>query len=237
MYNTIDGGRAGGVQGTGLHGCFGPGNVNNSANIDPYLLRTTWIAPYVCPSDDTARWGDRAPTNYPSAYVADHNHHSNAASNIVGMLHDKVSRIRDVVDGTSNTLAVGEVYRGVLYLQHGGGQQDRTGRRCGSWVSESDTCECDGTAAPNFGHRSKPRNQNGSMDPMATPDQRTWMDPVNWGNNNVNETRLPLSSAHTGGAQACYGDGSVHFIGENTDLQVLRNSITRAGGEVDVIQF
>ena len=41
-----------------------------------------------------------------------------------------------------------------------------------------------------------------------------------------------FSSLHVGGAQFTFGDGSVHFISENIDLAVYRNTATIAGGEV-----
>ena len=39
-------------------------------------------------------------------------------------------------------------------------------------------------------------------------------------------------SFHTGGANAVFADGSVHFLRESIDIRVLARLITRAGGEV-----
>ena len=39
-------------------------------------------------------------------------------------------------------------------------------------------------------------------------------------------------SFHTGGANAVFADGSVHFLRESMNIRVLARLITRAGGEV-----
>jgi prepilin-type processing-associated H-X9-DG protein len=41
-----------------------------------------------------------------------------------------------------------------------------------------------------------------------------------------------MSSGHTGGANVCLADGSVHFLTDATDIAVLWALATRAGGEV-----
>lgn len=40
-----------------------------------------------------------------------------------------------------------------------------------------------------------------------------------------------FGSLHTGGAQFVYGDGSVHFVGQNIDMVVYRAAASRDGGE------
>lgn len=40
-----------------------------------------------------------------------------------------------------------------------------------------------------------------------------------------------ISSWHFGGAQAALADGSVRFINTNIDAVVLKNLMTKAGGE------
>ena len=41
-----------------------------------------------------------------------------------------------------------------------------------------------------------------------------------------------LYSFHTGGVNAVFGDGSVHFLRSGMDLSTLAALITRGGGEV-----
>ena len=41
----------------------------------------------------------------------------------------------------------------------------------------------------------------------------------------------PLASFHSGGIQACFGDGSVHFISESIDLETLKKLATRDDGQ------
>lgn len=48
----------------------------------------------------------------------------------------------------------------------------------------------------------------------------------NYGSNN------PLSSAHTGGVQILLGDGSVRFLSDNIDMLTIRRLATRSDGQV-----
>ena len=42
----------------------------------------------------------------------------------------------------------------------------------------------------------------------------------------------PIQSAHSGGAQCCFADGSVHFLSETIEIQVLYNLANRDDGQV-----
>ena len=46
----------------------------------------------------------------------------------------------------------------------------------------------------------------------------------------------PVQSAHSGGAQVCLADGSVHFLSESIDIQILYNLADRADGNVVTLQ-
>jgi prepilin-type N-terminal cleavage/methylation domain-containing protein/prepilin-type processing-associated H-X9-DG protein len=45
-----------------------------------------------------------------------------------------------------------------------------------------------------------------------------------------------FGSFHTGGAQFCFVDGSVHMMSDNTDLTILQDIATISGGEADRVQ-
>lgn len=223
----------------GGHSCFPDGNPENNPN-----LAGVFIDGFVCPSDDRPRIGNRGPTNYAALSSSNHLHRFRIWGDqdrpTAGVIEEFGSRMRDVVDGTSNTMMVGEVYRGDLIRRHGGGPRDVTGNgnRCRDWVYTSNWCEADGTAPPNTAHPSKPRNQNGALDPAATPIEFSWNDPVNHGNTRqVNGRARPMSSNHIGGCQVLLTDGSVKFLSENVDITLLQNSITRQGREAQTVQF
>ncbi len=55
--------------------------------------------------------------------------------------------------------------------------------------------------------------------------------PGGWGSGELFLNHLPFGSNHPAGAHFAYADGSVHFLPEDTDLVVLRNRATIAGGE------
>ena len=103
-------------------------------------------------------------------------------------------RIRDVFDGTSNTLMVGEV----------------TGGEPGS---------NDGYQWVHYNLFSTVFGING---PASIPGEGVF----------TSRTRETFSSYHPGGAHFQMADGSVQFISENTDADVLTALTTRAGGEV-----
>jgi len=56
---------------------------------------------------------------------------------------------------------------------------------------------------------------------------------LHWGRNG---SRV-MSSAHEGGVHGLFGDGTVKFISESVDLQLLQNTVTRAGEESSVLSF
>ena len=97
------------------------------------------------------------------------------------MLNDQAVALRDVTDGSSNTLIVAE----------------DSGWRDGQWIN-----------GRNIFDQAFPINQAPSFE---------------------NDIR----SEHSQGANAALCDGSVHFLNEQMDLQVLAAICTRAGGEVE----
>jgi prepilin-type N-terminal cleavage/methylation domain-containing protein/prepilin-type processing-associated H-X9-DG protein len=227
----------------GIHTCgpFGPGAAQRLT-----LLRTT-IPGYLCPSDATLFFRTEKPTNYPGIGGSTANaHHWRTAQNVQGILTYRGARMRDIVDGTSNTAMVGEVHRGVLFNRYSGGPINITGQRCKWWAAESGFCHADTFRAPNSANPTKAANkdqtapQNGAANDDACSggvgpcaDQVSWVDDLA---NNTPGAR-GVSSAHTGGAQILFGDGAVHFVTENVDTGVWRGAGTMGGGESDTLQF
>ena len=203
------------------------------------LLRATLPA-YLCPSDATLFVGSEKPTNYPGIGGNAPNSHGNVDPQAVqGIMTFRGARIRDVVDGTSNTAMVGEIHRGVLFNNYSI-PQALTGLRCQWWAAESGFCAADTYYPPNAANPNKGNNK-GQTAPTAAlndpgclqgqgpcADQVAWVDDVA---ENMPGAR-GVSSAHTGGAQILLGDGSVRFISDNIDINTWRALGSMNNGEV-----
>jgi hypothetical protein len=200
-------------------------------NPSPFLVTTKIVLPgYICPSDNLpsiAGSGD-ASTNYggmnaggancvyPPVQQTAGTECPNHGDNTGGMAF-RGRKISEILDGTSNTVMVGEVYRGKNFERLEGGPVNVINNRCRRWMEESGWCGVDGSRTPNS----------------------TLIDDIDW----TDETTSgevggrPMSSKHVGGAQALFGDGAVRFISDNVDGLLWRATCTAAGNEPKVIQF
>jgi prepilin-type processing-associated H-X9-DG protein len=116
--------------------------------------------------------------------------------------------IRDVTDGTSNTMAIGEMDT----LNH-------TGAVWAGVVLDF----------PPTQGRENPRSQTATIMNVNRPGLLGVRNPENLINGTGPDS---LGSVHTGGAQFAFADGSVHFISENMDELLQVALVSRDKGEV-----
>lgn len=192
---------------------------NETANNRQVAQRV--IPMYLCPSA-ALRNGDRDSQNYGAIdYGATlHTNIDPATGNpgsaflAEGALAWNYSKISDITDGTSNTIAIGEdVGRNdgmkSLYDDPYAPGQKRSHWR---WADPDNAFGVSYT--PNL-HRS----------PWGGPPSCPWVE-MNCGANDE------LFSFHTGGCHILMCDGRVQFLSDSVDYRVLRNLVTRSGGEV-----
>jgi prepilin-type N-terminal cleavage/methylation domain-containing protein/prepilin-type processing-associated H-X9-DG protein len=226
---------------TYLSGCYtggsadGDGALPGGKNVKAQVIQT-----YLCPSDPTkpVADGSYAGSNYQELLGNTSTGVSIASSannsKIVGVLNDVGCKIGDILDGTSNTLMVGEVYRGTPLVEYAR-PQNRTNQRGHSWLT--------GGNYGGIGTNIPPNYAEGSTVPSTVPsaaDANAFYDQIDWSNDyNIGGSgrRSSGSSKHTGGMQVLMADGSCQFVSNNVDLNVYQNSSTFQGGELQVIQF
>ncbi len=198
------------------------GNAALSAFSIPILLcpsdsGSPTIAPSPYYSPDLGKTGVQAKkTNYDfisqCQVVAYYNWWSHASLGTRYMFgENSTTRITDITDGTSNTLAMGEqtlaLYNGVT-----------TSWAYAGWVSVGiDPVGAWNTTYPHQGLNIWNYNNNPSP-PNNLPGQR-----ASWYN---------AASLHTGGVNFVYADGSVHFISESIDVPSLTLLSRMADGQV-----
>jgi len=244
----------------GFGGCFFPGaGAGIPTGSGTQRAMSTPISAYLCPSDSTEKsvttYGGNPVqgTNYAAAVRAraDDNHGdliNNDATRDLGGLTRAGTTAADFKDGTSNTVMVGEVFRGKNFgrsdgvLPNANGPAPQTAAhnrlRCHNWMESTGFCQVNagvvvdtniptGTA----GNQHRYKQIWRINDPK--PDQVTWVDTVDGGNG----SGRPLSSTHVGGAHALFGDGVVRFVSENVDGVAWAHAFSREGDEANVPEF
>jgi prepilin-type N-terminal cleavage/methylation domain-containing protein/prepilin-type processing-associated H-X9-DG protein len=130
------------------------------------------------------------------------------ADNYRGVLTDNyLTRLADITDGTSQTILVTE-HAGRPTLWRAGRPVPGTYAIAAAWAAGTVT----------FGQGS-------------SPDGATKPGPCAINCTNDRE----VYSFHTGGANAVFADGSVHFLKASMDIRIFAALVTRAGGEVVTI--
>jgi prepilin-type N-terminal cleavage/methylation domain-containing protein/prepilin-type processing-associated H-X9-DG protein len=130
----------------------------------------------------------------------------------------------DITDGLSNTIAITEAAGRpqVWRLGQAIGTPPTTYTNGGAWSRTATDITLNGLTTDGV---SSPgpcalNCANGEV-------EATYPDPYFGVNGNGD-----IYAFHTGGANFLFGDGSVHFIGQGTDIRVLARLVTRSGGEV-----
>ena len=122
-------------------------------------------------------------------------------------------QIRDLTDGTSNTIMIGESYTDPSYVKDGQGMDywQIGSPQTGGWVlggiGGTEYSELVGSTFGRINSRRDPAVHGIVME-------------------------MSFGSWHVGGAHFSMADGTVRFISDNVDLQLYRKLATRAGGEV-----
>ncbi len=203
------------------------GSVPNNPAFEP--AGKVDVAVFICPSDPTGRVDSKwAPTNYLGNQGTHCRCRGLKCNGIFG--HNTWTRLSQIIDGTSNTIAIGETLKGDLnpstlqdnyiYARRGGG--------VGANAENIDSCQ--------------------SLPPNASDRATIWIG--GWPQHNMFSTNRPPNdprfdckapsngctnfaarSAHPGGAQVLHCDGSVHFVSDSISTQVYQALGTRNGGE------
>jgi prepilin-type processing-associated H-X9-DG protein len=124
------------------------------------------------------------------------------------------TRISDIVDGTSQTIAIGERSHNLSYVSW-------TGRSIGGWLGKTSPIE-------------------GGTDKFDPSPEECWtqiLGPAGLedGNRTINQAEAHVEdywSRHPGGANFLFADGSVKFLKESISPVPWRALATRAGGEI-----
>ncbi len=128
------------------------------------------------------------------------------------------NKIAALTDGTSNTIAIGENSNFMSDIRNGNRQDSRPGRGHGGLFSAGRSHW--NTVSSFSGGGGYTRNLTVCRAPINF---------ARWNNNGTfyNSTGLHngYHSAHTGGAQFAFGDGSVRFISENIDFGTTFNAL------------
>lgn len=187
---------------------------------------TIWVPVFICPSDPVGRNNpDWAPTNYLGNQGTLCSARDKNGNGVFG--HNSWISMAEITDGTSQTIAAGEVLKGdfntssvrdnYIFVRGSGNAQN------------VDTCQ---SFPPNASDRGGVwlggNPQNNLFSTNRTPNDRRFdcIAP------NFGCTNIAARSQHPGGALVVFTDGSVHFMTGTINVATYQALGTRNGGEV-----
>lgn len=140
--------------------------------------------------------------NWPHTGNTTNNHGGSATNGI--LYRQSNTRMRDILDGTSNTLLIGEI-----------SSAPGPGNPYRAWIQGSS-------------------NANGNAAHYACKNVAHAIGPASYRSNNANHLfgDVRFGSNHVGGAQFLRADGSVIFVSENIDFDTYQASASRDDGLV-----
>jgi prepilin-type N-terminal cleavage/methylation domain-containing protein/prepilin-type processing-associated H-X9-DG protein len=152
------------------------------------------------------------------------------------LLRNTNATLKQVTDGTSNTILLAEsAGRPYVYRKGGrvgdlptnrvnGGGWARPASEFGLFGSSIDGGSFPGECAVNCTN-GEDYLKNGTNDMSIVP---LTLGSIAYGTNGTSET----FAFHPGGANILFGDGSVHFLGDDISIRVYARLVTRKGGEI-----
>ncbi|QDU04852.1 DUF1559 domain-containing protein [Gimesia chilikensis] len=172
-------------------------------------LRQEKLPALRCPSDSSRQpSGSYGPTNY----MANRGHETNSGSDDYNSMFSMNSRvrIRDVDDGTSNTMMVSETFASAKLCS-----EQPTGGACPA------TCtDYTGGAQQGYSWFYASLYESHYYGTVMNPNSPT---PDCGGGSSSTSALLAARSKHTGGVHVLLADGSVRFASDNIDNQLWRN--------------
>jgi len=214
-----------------------------ASDYNPSSSPTSWpgakthLSVLKCPSDPNAgkkaglnaagQFSDRVFSNYVACHGSTGTSIPSGAStdysgkNLNGMFYViSKTRMRDVTDGTSNTLMLSEIR--LVQDQPNGVDDNGADYRGYVWNMLGATVLFSTQNPPNT--RTPDRVSFAVVDDPLAPGFKAGTGSVTF--------RLHARSAHVGGVHAALADGSVRFLSENVDIQTYQNLGSRNDGQV-----
>ncbi len=149
-------------------------------------------------------------------------------------LRQRAIAFRDIRDGTSNTMLVGE-QSDWGYNSSGGKVDIRNIPGSGIWMGGDNMTNPSGDGSMSAASSNANHHRCYAMTTVAVPvGFNTQLTPNTTGSpgTRVADCNTPIQSAHPGGANILLADGSVRFISETVPLQTLRDLANRDEGHV-----